>query len=132
MLIPTDAMATTIALAILFGVSIGLMAGGQYVRWRLGKLWDSGPRGVFLQLVNDRAQNVNAVVDIKKKLEDVHKSAGGMLQKLDDLKAEIETSIGGLKPLLSELKVAANDTQFLDELSGSSAAVDAESPQVAR
>ena len=111
---PSDAMIVALVLATLLGVSIGTLACAQYVKWRLGKIWDGSPQGVLIQLVNDRAQNVNAVLSIHKELDTLHKSAGGMLQRLTDLKNEIDSSIAGLKPLLSELKVAANNSKLPD------------------
>src|SRR5262245_15400396 len=91
----------------MLGLSIGIMGSGAYVNWKLGKVWDQGSKSIFVQLLQDRAEDINELMKSTNELQQLHTSAGGLLRKLTELKGQIERSIDGLGPLRKELRLDA-------------------------
>lgn len=106
-------LAIALGLAILLGVSLGIMGSAAYANRRLRRITAGlDANGTILQqLAHERALYVNELVDLIAETKRLHDSAGVMLSKMQDLKRAIDASINDTTPFapLRELKLTPSE-----------------------
>jgi hypothetical protein len=93
-------LAIAAGLALLLGVSLGIMGSAAYANRRLRRITAGlDANGTILQqLAHERALYVNQLVDLIADTERLHRSAGIMLGRMQELKKAIDDSINDAAP----------------------------------
>jgi hypothetical protein len=112
----SNELAIAIGLAVLLGVSFGIIGAAAYANWRLRRITAGlDANGTILQqLAHERALYVNELVDLIAETKRLHASAGGVVRKMEELKRAIDASINDTTPFapLRDLKLKSPEPAF--------------------